>query len=162
MNICTFAGKIMTDIKMNGGRGPAFFKLAVDRGYRTSEGKPITDYIPLKAWGKNIETLSKLGKGDYIIVTAHAKISKYEKNGETIYNTDLEIDHIESPKLVEYSMPFNNQNQVSFTETMSNTNVNSFNNNVSNDNVGNEEMTQVNNEPSVFGDPIEGYDPFNM
>lgn len=57
----------------------AKFTLAVDRGYKNSNGEKEVDFIPVVFWGKKAEIISKyLKKGKLISLTGRLRTRTYE------------------------------------------------------------------------------------
>lgn len=79
------------------------FTLAVDKGLSKdkkeemeSQGKPTADFINCQAWGKIAENISKYtGKGLRVLIQGRIQTGSYEKEGQTIYTTDVVVSNIE-------------------------------------------------------------------
>lgn len=78
----TDTGKIY--VKMN---------VAVDRPYSNADGTRETDFIPVVAWGKLAENISRhFAKGHRILVTGRMKAGSYEKDGVRHYTFEVVAD----------------------------------------------------------------------
>lgn len=81
MNTVTLIGRTTKDVELSikGETKITRFSLAIN------EGKDKTDFIPVNAFGKTAETLSKyVGKGSLISVEGHIRIS--HKDEKTFMN----------------------------------------------------------------------------
>ena len=66
------------------------FTVAVDRG---SGDAKQTDFISCVAWEKRAEFIAKyFGKGSMIAVVGSIKTGSYDKNGTTVFTTDVWVD----------------------------------------------------------------------
>lgn len=73
----------------------ASYTLAVDRDYK-KEGQPEADFIRCVAWGKSGEFAGKyLKKGTKIAVVGSIQTGNYEKNGQKVFTTDINVEHHE-------------------------------------------------------------------
>ena len=70
--------------------------IAIDRG-KDKDGKDKgTDFPRVTVFGKQAENCERfLAKGKKIAVEAHVQTGSYQKDGKTIYTTDLIADRIE-------------------------------------------------------------------
>ena len=67
------------------------FTVAVNEGYGD---KQRTSFIPVVAFGKTAENCEKyLTKGNKVAVKGHIQTGSYEKDGRTIYTTDVIADN---------------------------------------------------------------------
>ncbi|MBR4009433.1 MAG: single-stranded DNA-binding protein [Clostridiales bacterium] len=95
MNKVVLMGRLTADpdVKTVQGNDPlkiARYTLAVDR-----RGDK-TDFPVCKCFGKTAEFAEKyLQKGTKILVEGQIQTGKYERNGETVYTTDVIVDHHE-------------------------------------------------------------------
>lgn len=84
MNSVQLLGRLTKDPKQ--GNGVAGFTLAVDRPTQ----EKATDYPQIKVFGKQAETVMKyLHKGSQVVIEGSIETGKYDRNGETIYYTDV-------------------------------------------------------------------------
>lgn len=67
--------------------------IAIDGGYGE---KKRTDFPRITVYGKTAENLEKfVGKGQKIAVKGRIQTGSYEKDGRTVYTTDLIADQVE-------------------------------------------------------------------
>lgn len=95
MNSVVLMGRLVHDPKLVDVNGTAIcsFRLAVDREY----GKGEADFINCKAFNKTAENLTAYKrKGDAIALKGRIQTGSYKnKNGDTVYTTDVIADRIE-------------------------------------------------------------------
>lgn len=92
MNKVILTGRLTRDpFTSNSGQRPiAKFTLACDR---SGEG---ADYPNCVAWGKTAEVIAKyLRKGSNIAIEGRISTGSYQKDGETIYTTDVAVSRME-------------------------------------------------------------------
>ena len=98
MNSCVFSGKLTKDIdlKFAANSGTAILKntIAIDRQFKSKDGKRETDFINLIIFGKTAEYLANYAdKGKRIEVRGHMQSGSYEnKEGKKIYTMDCVVD----------------------------------------------------------------------
>jgi len=69
--------------------------IAIKRNRKNANGEYDSDFINVTAFGNNAELLSKyFSKGDMIAAEGRIETGSYKKNDETVYTTDLMIEHI--------------------------------------------------------------------
>ena len=91
MNSVQLIGNLTRDPIMSKG-GVAMFRVAVDR--QDKDGK--CDYPSIKVFGKQAENVCKyLKKGSQCGIEGRIETGSYEKNGETIYYTDVIADRVQ-------------------------------------------------------------------
>lgn len=106
MNSVSLIGRITRDIELkttSSGMSYAKFNLAVDRGLSSEKrkeaitnGYPTADFISIVVWGKQAENCKKYTqKGGQIGVQGRIQTGSYDKNGVTIYTTEVVADRIE-------------------------------------------------------------------
>lgn len=106
MNSVSLIGRITRDIELkttSSGMSYAKFNLAVDRGLSNEKrkeaitnGYPTADFINIVVWGKQAENCGKYTqKGSQIGVQGRIQTGSYDKNGVTIYTTEVVADRIE-------------------------------------------------------------------
>ena len=79
------------------------FTIAVDRPKRSGDAQGDGDYvrsadfIRITVWGRQGETCDRyLSKGRQVAVQGHIATGSYKnRNGETVYTTDVVADHVE-------------------------------------------------------------------
>lgn len=90
MNSVNLVGRITKDLELKqaGETSVTSFSLAVNRAK-----KGEADFINCKAFGKTAETMAQyLGKGKPVAITGRIQTGKYDKDGKTIYTTDVIVD----------------------------------------------------------------------
>lgn len=91
MNTVCLIGRLTRDPETRtaaGGSGVCRFTLAVDR-----RAKDEADFINCVAFGKTAETAGRyLIKGRRAGITGRIQTGKYEKDGRTVYTTDVIVD----------------------------------------------------------------------
>lgn len=93
MNKAILIGRLTKDPV--GGEKYKRFTLAVDRLYK-KDGKTEADFISCVTFGKTAEFAEKyLKTGTKVAVTGAIQTGSYEKDGKTIYTTDVRVDEIE-------------------------------------------------------------------
>lgn len=98
MNSCQLVGRLVADPEVkysNGGTSIAKFRIAVDRQFK-KEGQPEADFISCNAFGKTAEFIEKyFHKGMKIGLVGRIQTGSYEKDGRTVYTTDIIADNVE-------------------------------------------------------------------
>lgn len=101
MNSAQIVGNITKDIDLkytSGTNAKAFtrFTVAVQRRFKNAEGKYDADFINCTAWGGTAEFISKyFHKGSRIGITGEIRTGSYEKDGQRIYTTDINVNTAE-------------------------------------------------------------------
>ena len=88
----------------------ASFTLAIDRPVQPN-GQKQTDFPRVKVWGKQAETCEKyLRKGRMVAIQGRIETGSYQnKNGETVYTTDViasRVEFLDSGSRVNGSSPY--------------------------------------------------------
>lgn len=99
MNQVIIIGRITKDIECRytpGGMAVAKFNIAIDRG-KDKDGKDRgADFPTVTVFGRTAENLEKFsGKGLRIAVIGRITTGSYEKDGHTVYTTEVTADRIE-------------------------------------------------------------------
>ena len=101
MNQVCLIGRLTRDPDIRyGGEGNqmciARFSIAIDRG-KSKDGKALTDYPNIIAFGKTAEVVDKyVHKGDLIGVTGRIQTGSYQdKEGRTVYTTDVAAERVD-------------------------------------------------------------------
>lgn len=69
--------------------------LAVDRRFK-QEGGQSADFINFVAFGKTAEFIDKyFDKGSKMIIEGRIQTGSYEKDGKTVYTTDVAVENVE-------------------------------------------------------------------
>ncbi len=103
-NKVTLVGRLTKDPQVNeyeANKKRGFFTLAVDRGYKTADGKKSTDFISVIAWNKLADVCDEfLKKGNLILVDGQIHTRQYQNQGEKNYVTEITAERIKflSPK----------------------------------------------------------------
>lgn len=94
MNEVILMGRLARDpnVTKNNDMSIARYTLAVDRRYK-KDGEATADFISCVTFGKNAEFAEKyLKKGTKIAVTGRIQTGSFQKDGQTIYTTDVVVD----------------------------------------------------------------------
>ena len=95
MNYVSLIGRLTKDPELKYSQsGKAFckFTIAVTREFNREEA----DFINCVAWDKRAETIAEyLKKGRRIAVQGRLNVNSYDKNGETVWRTDVIVDKFE-------------------------------------------------------------------
>ena len=100
MNSVVLVGRLTRDPEIRYTSGTqtavATFTLAIDRPFR-SNGEKQTDFPRVTVFGKQAETCEKyLSKGRMVAVNGRLQTGSYQnKNGDTVYTTDVVADRVE-------------------------------------------------------------------
>jgi single-strand DNA-binding protein len=96
MNIVALIGNLTKDVELRyttDQKPIARFSVAVNDGYGE---KQRTSYIPIVVFGKQAENADRyLSKGSKVAVNGRIQTGSYEKEGRTIYTTDIIASNIE-------------------------------------------------------------------
>lgn len=97
MNQVCIIGRVTKDIELRtttNGKSTCKFNVALDRPKR-GDGAREADFPSIEAWNQTAELCARyLHKGDFVGIVGHIKTGKYDKNGITIYTTDIVVDRI--------------------------------------------------------------------
>lgn len=100
------------------GLSVASFSLAIEDTYANAKNEAVkrTNYPPCKAWGKQVEKLAGLQKGDCVGVIGKIVTGSYEdKNGVKHYTTDVVADKLmvfAIPRVAEQEAPQSLRNEM--------------------------------------------------
>lgn len=96
MNIVALIGNLTRDVELRyttDQKPIARFSIAVNDGYGEQKR---TSYIPIVVFGKQAENADRyLSKGSKVAVNGRIQTGSYEKEGRTIYTTDIIASNIE-------------------------------------------------------------------
>lgn len=71
--------------------------IAVERDYKNKNGEYETDFINIEVFGKSAEFASNyIEKGNLVTVNGSLRIDKYEKDGQTVYYTKVNVSSIQN------------------------------------------------------------------
>ena len=96
MNKAVLVGRNTKDVELKttaSGKAVVTFTLAVNRDFKNADGNYDTDFINCVAYGQQAETISRyVRKGDRFGVCGRIATRNYEKNGNTVYVTEIIVD----------------------------------------------------------------------
>jgi single-strand DNA-binding protein len=99
MNQLVLTGRLVNDTDLQTtGSGINFVRtaIAVDREYKDSKGEKITDFFDITVWRQSAEYISKYaGKGDLVAIVGQLQKRSYDKDGKTIWTTDISVEKIQ-------------------------------------------------------------------
>lgn len=91
-NNVTFVGQCVKDpdFKEVMDNSRANFIIAVDRPHKNEDGKHLTDFLNIVAWGKLAEIVKEyVGKRDLVLISGRIQSRSYEIEGETKWITEI-------------------------------------------------------------------------
>jgi len=96
MNTSVISGRLTRNAVLNGGENKALqFTIAAKYGYNTDKGEDLIEYVPCVLFNPSEALASSLmneGKGLFIEFEGRVATSKYEKDGRTVYNTNVVVN----------------------------------------------------------------------
>ena len=100
MNSVALIGRLTRDPEVRYGgesqRAYARFTIAIDRGKDKNGNDLGADFPSIVCFGKTAELCEKfIKKGRLVGITGRIQTGKYEKNGQTVYTTDVLADRVE-------------------------------------------------------------------
>ena len=98
MNKVHMIGNICRDIEVKHYNDRKVVKntIAVRRDFKNKNGEYDSDFFNFSAWGAQAEFIEKYAKkGDKIAICGKLLNNNYEKDGQTVYNNDIQIENIE-------------------------------------------------------------------
>ena len=105
MNVINLVGNLTADVELKhsqGGTAYTSFNIGVQRAFKDKQsGEYQSDFPRCKAFGKTAEIIAEhFSKGSKIGLTGSVQTDRYEKDGQTIYTTDIMVDrvHFVAPK----------------------------------------------------------------
>lgn len=145
MNSVNLVGRLTRDPELRytqSGQAVVRFTLAVNRrlskqrrAEMEANNQPTADFISCTAWGITAETISNyVQKGHRLAVNGRIQTGSYERDGRTIYTTDVIVenfDFIESASQNQMSRPSFNQDPQSSQGPTNSAYNNSYNQNSS-------------------------------
>lgn len=90
MNSVILIGRIANEIYTNGG-SVTKFKLATKTGFDKEKGQDRIAYVPVTVFGLSDAQVETLEKGKQLAVRGTVSERSFEKNGETVYQTDVTV-----------------------------------------------------------------------
>lgn len=98
INRTVIVGRLTKDVevrKTGSGTSMARFTLACDRMKRKDEQEAKADFIGCLAWSQSADFLGQYGKKGMLIgVDGRIQTGSYEKNGQTVYTTEVVADTV--------------------------------------------------------------------
>ncbi|WP_281828072.1 single-stranded DNA-binding protein [Lactobacillus amylolyticus] len=98
INNVTLTGRLTKDPDLRYSQsGTAFANstIAVQRNFTNQQGEREADFIRLTASGKRAETFANyFHKGSLLGVTGEIRTGSYEKNGQKVYTTDVNVGQL--------------------------------------------------------------------
>lgn len=95
MNVFNGIGRLTKDVDLRysqAGTAVARFSIAINRPFKNKNGEQEVDFINCIAFGKRAETIAQyVKKGHRIGITGSVQTGSYEKEGRTIYTTDINV-----------------------------------------------------------------------
>ena len=99
MNKVFLIGRLTKDIELRksaSGMSYARFSLAVNRRRSNNNEQASADFINCVVWDKRAETMEQyLGKGSQIAIEGRIQTGRYEKDGQSVFTTDVVVDNFE-------------------------------------------------------------------
>lgn len=101
MNKVTLFGNLGSDPELRvtqGGQAVLKLSVATNETFLDSKGtqQTRTEWHRVTVWGRRAEALAKLlRKGEKVLIEGELRTSKYEKNGETHYSTEVHAIQVE-------------------------------------------------------------------
>lgn len=72
--------------------GTAKCVLAIATSYKKQDGTTVTEWHRVTAWGKQAEVIAQhFSKGSQIYIEGRLRYGQYEKDGQKIYTTDIDV-----------------------------------------------------------------------
>ena len=97
LNRVILMGRITRDLEIRqtpNGNSVLRFTVAVDRPVKQGAEKQ-TDFISCTAWGQQAEFIGRyFGKGRMIALEGSIRTGSYDKNGQTVYTTDVNVERV--------------------------------------------------------------------
>ena len=96
MNKVILSGRICSDLELKNspsGASVCSFRIAVNRRFKNAEGNYDADFISCVAWRSNADFISKyFKKGEPVEIVGSLQTRSYEKDGQTVYVTEVVLD----------------------------------------------------------------------
>lgn len=115
MNKVILMGRLTREpeLKQTGsGVSVARFTIAVNRRFKNDSGEYQADFINCTAWRQTADFICKyFGKGSMIGVVGSIRTGSYQKDGQTVYTTDVNVDeaYFTGEKTQEQARPAGNK-----------------------------------------------------
>ena len=118
MNVFNGIGRLTKDVDLRysqAGTAVARFSIAINRPFKNQNGEQEVDFINCIAFGKRAETIAQyVKKGHRIGITGSVQTGSYEKEGRTIYTTNINVSDftfLESRQQPKQQQRINNMNK---------------------------------------------------
>ena len=96
VNQVMLVGRIGKDVEIQKKGDKSFCRIAIATNYKPKDKEEITDWHTVVAFnGLSVVCVKNLKKGQKVFVSGRLATSKYEKNGENRYSTDIIADNIQ-------------------------------------------------------------------
>lgn len=98
MNKIILSGNLCKDmdLKYYGDKHCLKNSIAVRRDFKNKNGEYDTDFYNFTVWGKQAEFINQYAvKGNSILLSGKILNNNYEKDGRTVYATDVQVESIE-------------------------------------------------------------------
>lgn len=98
MNKIILIGNMCRDIEVNHYNDKKVVKntIAVRRDFKNKNGEYDSDFFTFSVWGVQAEFVEKYAhKGDKIAIVGKLLNNNYEKDGQTVYSNDIQVESIE-------------------------------------------------------------------
>lgn len=98
MNKIILCGNICKDIEIKYYADRKVIKntIAVKRDFKNKNGEYDTDFLNFTVWGNQAEFLNNYAqKGDKVLICGKLLNNNYEKDGQTVYSNDVQVENIE-------------------------------------------------------------------
>lgn len=98
MNKIILIGNVCKDIETKYYNDRKYMKntIAVRRDFKNKDGEYDSDFFNFTVWGNQAEYLDKFAnKGYKIALCGRLMNNNYEKDGQTVYSNDIQVDSIE-------------------------------------------------------------------
>ena len=98
LNVVALQGRLTRDPELRqttSGKNVCAFTIAVDRGFKTEDGKTQADFIDCVAWERRAEFICRyFSKGDMIAVDGRLQTRKYQdKNGNNCTAVEVSVNN---------------------------------------------------------------------
>src|SRR5690625_4555276 len=125
LNRTVLVGRLTNDVDLrytSNGKAVGNFILAVNRPFKNAQGEQEADFIRCQAWGKQAENLANyMKKGSQIGIDGRIQTGSYQdKDGKTVYTTDVVADNVQFLESRNHSEKPDNQVENKKTQTFEN------------------------------------------
>lgn len=126
MNKVVLIGRLTRDPELRqtqSGISVVKFTLAVDRRFKSQSGEREADFVSCVAWRQTAEFIAKyFNKGNKLGIVGSIQTGSYERDGQTVYTTDVVADEAyfiesQSESGAKRDTSGHNQKQDKYTQT---------------------------------------------